>query len=56
MNTTIKEQIVDALRDAGYDFMTACEHATKKLAELRAAPLGEYTFCAGSKQFTVRKS
>jgi len=51
---TIKEQITDALREEGYDFITACEIWEEKLAELRAQGPGTYTFHSRDHSFTVQ--
>lgn len=38
--STIKEQVIDAYRRAGFDTMTACQFATEWLADLRKQPPG----------------
>lgn len=58
---TVKEQMVELLREAGYDFMTACEEADKFIQqELRAWERGEvpqvnrYEIRGTGKTLTVR--
>lgn len=53
MSETVKEQLVDMLREDGYDFVTACEHVTARLAEL---PPGDTTLHVGNYTVTVHKS
>lgn len=41
---TIKEQIVEKFRAAGYDFWTACEEADKAIAEFKSSGEAQKTF------------
>ena len=56
MHATVKETIVAALQRAGYDTVTACEHAQRKIQELKASPAGRYRITAGDKIITVDKT
>lgn len=37
MAMTVKEQLIEMLREAGYDYFTAAEEATKRIEEFLAS-------------------
>lgn len=51
---SVVEQIVNKLREEGYDFLSACAIANRKLEELRAKGPGTYTFHSRDYSFTVQ--
>ena len=56
MHATIKETIIAALQRAGHDTVTACEHAQRKIEELKVSPAGRYRIIAGDRLITVDKT
>jgi len=52
---TLKETLVDCLRDSGYDFMEACKLAQDKLDEVKEYTPGEYVIYAGKYTVTIKK-
>ena len=53
---TVKEQLIEMMRNEGYDFFTAAEHATKALEEFRASDKEEVTLTCGASSVTIRKA
>jgi hypothetical protein len=51
----VKEALIAALQRAGYDTMTACEHAARMVRELQARPSGRYRIIAGNDIVTVNR-
>ena len=51
----VKETFVAALQRAGYDTITACEHASAKMTEIKSWPPGRYHVIAGDVVLTIVK-
>lgn len=50
---TVRERLIDALREAGYDTVTAAEHVTRYLAEFRASGKRTATIMCGKRIFKL---
>lgn len=53
---TVKEQIVEIIRAEGYDFITACELATKCIAEFKVSGEQSSRYHIGHTSFTLAKA
>ena len=51
----VKEDIVELLRDEGYDFFSACEIAEKLLARVKKSPDGKYRFISRGHVVEIEK-
>lgn len=53
---TVKDTLVDALRDEGYDFWTASEHASRFIAEFLTSGQKEMFVNTNKKRFLLRRN
>lgn len=52
---SLKETIVKALTEQGFDFVSACEIATNKIKEIATWKSGSYKIFAGNVEISFRK-
>jgi hypothetical protein len=53
--TSLRELIIKALQDSGYDTMSACKHATDFMPEIYAMPKGKHVIYCGKYEITFIK-
>ena len=52
---SVKETIVKAMQDAGFDTVTACEHAERTIAEFVQSGKQQNTYAYGEQVITISR-
>ena len=51
----VKETIVEAMQDTGYDTMTACEYAERTIAEFMQSGKQQNSYVCGKQVITISR-